>query len=351
VHHDMGLIGCLMNVVTAGSDAWIMQPDDFIRSPLRYLACISNNRIQLTAMPNFGLAYILRRIRPTQLTDLRFDSLRAVIIGAERIDPAVLRGVEDLLGPFGLDRRALLPAYGGAEATLAVTGLPLGAGWTALAPPKPGTTGGIDRAGGIDAADPMDGARAAAHVVGCGWPLEGVGVTVADDFLEPVGEDVVGEIVVTGACVADGYLGEPRTASGTSLSDGVLRTGDAGFLSGGQLFVIGRLGDGLKLNGKMVFAESLEARLVERGVPARRVVVLLGIHQGVPTAAVVFKNAEPGWEGIALEELRGALGDIELLSIDVPGVEFAFTSSGKPRRRVMWQKLCEGSLADERRPL
>ena len=328
VHHDMGLIGCLMNIVVTGCDGWMMQPEDFIRSPLRYLSCVSEQRVGLAAMPNFGLAYILRRVRPQQLEGLDFSSLKSVILGAERIDARVLERFQDLLGPHGFDGRALLPAYGGAEATLAVTGLPPGEGWTTAVP-----TG----------RPPGDGAE----IVGCGRPLEGVDVRVVDADGAEVPDGVVGEVVVTGASMASGYVGDPGTASRTSIAQGTLHSGDAGFLWHGQLFVIGRLGDGLKVRGRMVFAESLEAALFARGIPERRAAVLLGVRDGRPTGAVVFEGPQPGWTEIADEVLRASLEEVDLVSVVLPRGGLAVTSSGKPRRRVMWQALCEGSLPGE----
>jgi acyl-CoA synthetase (AMP-forming)/AMP-acid ligase II len=331
VHHDMGLIGSLINFTVAECDGWMMQPDDFIRSPLRYLTCISDNRVKLTPMPNFGLVYLLRRVRPAQLEGLSFDSLRAIILGAERIDPAVLGDFEQLLAPHGFDRRALVSAYGGAEATLAVTGLPVTEGWTSAVP---------------------EGApEEAAEIVGCGRPLDGVGVEVVGDQGEPLADGVVGEIVVTGASMASSYVGDPGSASGTTLGGGTLRTGDAGFLRDGQLFVLGRLGDGLKVRGRMVFAESVEARLTELGIPERRAAVLLGVRDGVPTGAVVLEVPKPHWAGIAHQVLSELLDDARLHAITVPRGGLAVTTSGKPRRRVMWKAWNDGTLDGRTEPL
>jgi acyl-CoA synthetase (AMP-forming)/AMP-acid ligase II len=339
VHHDMGLIGCLANIVVTGCDGWMLQPEDFIRSPLRYLRCISEQRVGLAAMPNFGLAYILRRVRPRDLEGLRFDSLRSVILGAERIDPQVLRDFHALLGPYGFDHRALLPAYGGAEATLAVTGLPLREGWTSAAPDTDDGAG-ADTGGGAQA-------DADAEVTGCGRPLEGVSVQIVDEDGAPLPDGRVGEIHVRSAALAEGYTGDPGSASGTALAGDLLRSGDAGFLRDGQLFVIGRIGDGLKVRGGMVFAESLEEELVRRGIPERRIAVLLGVHEGRPTGVVAMEAPGPDWAGLAAEVLREQLDDAELLVAVLPRGGIAVTSSGKPRRRVMWQSFGAARLTTE----
>lgn len=334
VHHDMGLVGFLLNVVVTGFDGWMFQPDDFIRSPLRYLRAISDSGAAMTAMPNFGLAYILRRVRPADLKGLRFDTVRCVIIGAERVDPQVLSDFHALLGPHGLDRGALLPAYGSAEATLAVTGLPPGEGWISRTP---------------DASEAAS--LAGTSVVGCGRPLEDRRVTVVSEDGEELPDGQVGEILVTGVSIASGYLGANASASSTGIDAAGLHTGDAGFLRDGQLFVIGRLGDGLKVSGKMVFAESLEALLHERGVLARQTAVVLGVRDGRPTGVVVLGGVRPGWRNTAYEVLAEWLGDAELLCVEVPRGAIPVTSSGKPRRRVIWKELCAGHFADRVTPL
>jgi hypothetical protein len=101
----------------------------------------------------------------------------------------------------------------------------------------------------------------------------------------------------------------------------------------------------------MVFAESIEARLCERGLPERRVAVLLGVRDGVATGAVVFEEPRPEWTDVAVEVLHEALEDVALLSVTVPRGGLIVTTSGKPRRRVMWRALCEGTLSGRVVPL
>jgi acyl-CoA synthetase (AMP-forming)/AMP-acid ligase II len=122
LHHDMGLVGCLLAPVVNRSDLWLMRPEQFLRRPLDFLDCLGANAVRFTAMPAFGLAYLLRRIPAAGLGGLDLSGLRALIVGAERLDPAVLARFDALLAPHGLRSTALRPAYGLAESTLTVTG-------------------------------------------------------------------------------------------------------------------------------------------------------------------------------------------------------------------------------------
>lgn len=335
VHHDMGLVGFVIGATMGGCDMRLMQPEQFIRSPEGYLAALSESAARYTGIPNFGLAYLLRRVRPAALAGLRFDALEGVIVGAERIDPDLLERIHALLGPFGLDRRALLPAYGSAEATLAVTGLPRAEQWTVRELPVPTGAAG-------DPPSP-EAPVAADRVVGCGRPLRGCLVRIVDDQGGEVADGMVGEIEVRGPSLAAGYAGDTASGAHTRFAGAALKTGDAGFLVDGQLYVLGRLGDALKVHGRMVFAEHVEAELTARGIPPRRAVALLGERRGVRTAAVLLETPEAGWLATAAEVLRECAAGVELLVVDAPRGVIALTSSGKPRRRQMWRAFCDGS--------
>lgn len=352
VHHDMGLVGCLITPVVSGCDLWLMRPEQFIRRPLRYLRCLGAHGARLTAMPAFGLAYLLRRVPPQQLASLDFSEVRAVIVGAERLDPAILSRFDALLTPHGLRPTALRPAYGLAESTLMVTGLPVTAQWRGIVVDR------VKLAHGHAVEVPLDSAAGVA-LVGCGPPLGGTQLTIQATGVEdatpaedaacagpaggaPLPDGAVGEIVIRGPSVAAGYLNPAGSPSG--FRDGALRSGDAGFLLDGQLYPIGRLGDGIKVRGQLLLAEDLEAALVRAGLPASRLVVLVGAVAAEPTAVAVVERAEPGWPGMATAVLRQRAEGARVVVLDAARGAIARTSSGKPRRRVMWQRFLAGTL-------
>ncbi|HEV2371929.1 MAG TPA: AMP-binding protein [Streptosporangiaceae bacterium] len=327
IHHDMGLIGCLITPVVNRSDLWLLPPEEFIHNPVRYLRCFDapspgQPGAVLTSMPNFGLGYVTRRVKPQALAGMDFSAWRTVIVGAERVDDQVLDRFCALLGPHGLDRRAILPAYGMAEATLAVTGLPLEEEWRTV-------RFGPD----------------AQPVTGCGRPLGGVSVSVRDEQDQELPDGQVGEIVVTGPSVARGYQHQGESASLTRIEDGVLHTADAGFLVDGQLFVLGRLGDSLKLRGRAVFAEDLELAMGQAGVPPLRMAALLGYRAGAPTVVAVFEQARPEWLETATHLLRRSTEGAEVVLLDAPRGAIARTSSGKPKRRRLWQAFVDDDMA------
>jgi acyl-CoA synthetase (AMP-forming)/AMP-acid ligase II len=338
VHHDMGLIGCLLTPVAIGCEVWVMRPQDFVRSPLRFLRCFGEHRARLTAMPSFGLEHVVRRVRPDDLAGLDLSRWRAVVVGSGWVQADVLERFCALLAPAGFRSTAVLPAYGLAEATLAVTGLALPEEWSTVAVRRESLAFGA-----VVQRDP-GGVR----VVGCGRSLRGVTVSVEDEGRLSLPDGRVGEIVVRGASVGAGYSTRARLPRPTSFEHGVLRTGDAGFLLDGQLFVLGRLGDSLKIRGRSLFAEELESALVDGGIPSHHLAVVLGVRAGVPTGVVLFDRSEESWRQQARALLRGRLEGGDVVVARVPAGGIARTPSGKPKRRQLWQQFCDGGLA--RRP-
>ena len=85
VHHDMGLIGSVLTAVASGTELWLLQPEQFLRSPRAYLERFGRHGGTIAILPGFALDYLVRRIKPEQLEGFDFRRWRTIIVGAERV--------------------------------------------------------------------------------------------------------------------------------------------------------------------------------------------------------------------------------------------------------------------------
>jgi acyl-CoA synthetase (AMP-forming)/AMP-acid ligase II len=341
LHHDMGLCFLLTPMCGSGS-VRLMRPDQFVRSPLRWLRCFAEGAT-ITAAPLFGYRYVVRRVKPSMLQGLDLSGFRAAIVGGERVDPSVISDFLRLLAPAGVRPDVVLPAYGMAEATFIVSGKALRTPARAVRLASDGHAQG-DAAAVIDETlldgSPVDGEG---WVVGCGQPMSGVRVSIVDEAGYELPEGRVGEIRVEGGSLTKPYVGGEQAEP----DGGSLLTGDAGFVLAGQVYVLGRMGDSVKVHGRAVFAEDIEARVVAAlGVQPHRCAVIAGNHRDVATAVLLLEA--PGEQDI--ETARGALDGIvgEDVTIRVLAVDrgaILRTSSGKPRRRVLWDLFAAGAIS------
>lgn len=236
LYHDMGLIGLAMGGLYAGVDLYLLPPD--LRSPRAWLEAVTELRATITASPDFGYRNCLRHIRDTGGLDL--TSLRISFTGAEPIRPETVREFEER---FGL-KNVLLPAYGLAEATLAVA------------------------IGDLDASLRVDSSGKWPSV---GRALNGLTVRIGDGC--PAGE--IGEIMVSGPTLMQGYYKDPE-ATREALRDGWLATGDLGFLDNeGDLYITGRKKDLIILAGENLAPQDVESIVDE--LPEIRYSAAIGI--------------------------------------------------------------------------
>ncbi|HEY3872461.1 MAG TPA: AMP-binding protein [Actinocrinis sp.] len=349
LHHDMGLIGSLLTTVSMQGDLWLMQPEQFMRRPMQWLSCFEPGKGCHAASPSFAFAYIARRVSPEQIARLDLSHWRTALIGAEAINPAALDAFARLAAPAGFSIGTFRPAYGLAEATLAVSVGTRSDGATAVRV-DPGSL----RFGGEVALTATARLGGQSFSAGDGWLLghgsppagHGVGVAVVDEEGLPLPERRLGEISVEGPIVTDGYHGG-RTSESTRFVDGVLRTGDAGFMHDGELYILGRMGDSLKVSGRSVYVEDLDGEVADATGLDRARLAVVSTYEAGTMGVTVF--AETRSSADWAQRARGALAS--RLGPDFP-VTVVFgrrglikrTSSGKPRRRHMWNLIREGRL-------
>jgi len=320
LYHDMGLIGNVLQPLYTGSPVVLMSPAAFLQRPLRWLRAVSRYRAHTSGGPNFAYDLCARKVTEEQKEGLDLSSWRVAFNGAEPIRPDTLEEFSAAFAGCGFRREAFYPCYGLAEATLFVTG----GAWQEAPVLRRVDAAGLERG---EAAAPADGDEGARTLVGCGRAAEGARVSVVDpETLEECADGAVGEIWVSGPNVAGGYWDNAaatestfraRTAGGAGP---FLRTGDLGFLDGGELFVTGRLKDLIIVDGRNHYPQDIELTaeqshpaLLDHGAAAFSVEV--AGKERVVVAAEVERHFRPprpaGPEGAGAAAGERPAGDAE----------------------------------------
>ncbi|RMG15621.1 MAG: fatty acyl-AMP ligase [Planctomycetota bacterium] len=242
--HDMGLVGWLVSLFN-DTEVVLSPPRSFLRRPVSWLRTISEWRGTHSPAPTFAYGYAASRVRDRELEGLDLSSWRTAFVGAEPIPADVLRTFAARFAPYGLAPETLLPCYGMAEATLALTFCPDDWPWNSVLVSRRALQAGHAR--------PPDGEDDALEVVSCGVPLDPTEVWVEDAAGHRLGDDEVGEVWVRGPSLFSGYWGEaPRDPTAP------FATGDLGFVRKGELYVAGRKKDLLILRGENHHPEEVE---------------------------------------------------------------------------------------------
>ena len=283
--HDMGMVGFLTVPMYFGVELVKVTPMDFLRDTLLWAKLIDKYGGTMTAAPNFAYALFAKRLR-NQATPGQFDlsTLRFALSGAEPVDPA---DVEDLIEagkPFGLRPEAIMPAYGMAETTLAVSFSELGDGLVvdevdadllaALRRAVPATKGNTKRLASL------------------GPLLQGLEARIVDEDGNVLPTRGVGVIELRGEPVTPGY-----TTMGGFIpaqdEQGWYDTGDLGYLmDNGHIVVCGRVKDVIIMAGRNIYPTDIEraAGRVEGVRPGCAVAVRLDAGHSRETFAVAVES-------------------------------------------------------------
>jgi fatty-acyl-CoA synthase len=283
--HDMGMTGFLAVPMYFGVELVKVTPMDFLRDTLLWAKLIDRYKGTMTAAPNFAYILFAKRLR-NQASPGQFDlsSLRWALSGAEQVDPADVAELCEAGAPFGLRPEAILPAYGMAETTVAVSFTQCGKGLTVdevdadllavLRRAVPATHGRTRRFASLGQL--LKGLEArVVDVDGAVLPARGVGVI-----------EVRGEPVTLGYTTAAGFVSAQD-------DDGWYDTGDLGYLTeAGDVVVCGRLKDVIIMAGRNIYPTDIEraACRVEGVRPGCAVAVRLDAGRSRESFAVAVES-------------------------------------------------------------
>jgi acyl-CoA synthetase (AMP-forming)/AMP-acid ligase II len=351
-YHDMGLVGQLLQPISVAADSVLTSPSQFLRRPLLWLRLISEHRSTHTVGPDFAYGLCTRLVTDEQLATLDLSALEVVITGAEPVRNATLAAFSSRFAPAGFRAAAFVPAYGMAETTLLVTASVRDHAVAPISADAGSLEQGLLRAAGDDRV---------VELVSCGPPAAGHEIAIVDPATgatSPAGE--IGEILVRGPSVAQGYWNRPRetaevfgaTIAGDGTGTVYLRTGDLGALVDGELVITGRLKDLIIIRGRNLYPQDLEttaSALLHSGC-------LSAAFEGTASQPQVGLVAEVDLARVPADELGGFAEQVRRSVADeymIPELGVALirkgtlprTTSGKVQRGLTRSLLADDRLA------
>ena len=359
LYHDMGLIGAWLMPLYFGLPVVVLSPLAFLSRPARWLRAFHRYRGTISAAPNFAYELAAAKISDEDLQQIDLSSWRAALNGAEPVLPATLDRFASRFAKCGFRREALLPVYGLAESSLAVTIPPVGRGplvdrleRAAFAQEGRAVPAPAD-------ASTLDALAEDANVisfVSAGMPFPGHEVRIANEQGEDAGERVEGQLWFRGPSATAGYYrNENATASlfPVTSAAGWISSGDRAYHADGEIYITGRVKDIIIHAGRNLYPHEIEDAVA--GVPGVRkgCVVAFGAANpatGTERLVIVAETRESQPESRArisqaiTAEVTALVGlPPDVVEVVAPNV-IPKTSSGKLRRDETKQRFLSGEL-------
>ena len=332
--HDMGMTGYLTVPMYFGVELVKVTPMDFLRDTLLWAKLIDKYQGTMTAAPNFAYTMFAKRLR-RQAEPGQFDlsSLRWALSGAEQVEPADVEDLCEAGAPFGLRPEAIVPAYGMAETTVAVSFTDCGRGLMV-------DEVDADLLSLLHRAIPASRGKTR-RLASVGRPLKGLEARIVGQDGDVLPTRGVGVIEVRGEPVTLGYM---TTGGFIAAQDqeGWYDTGDLGyFTETGNVVVCGRVKDVIIMAGRNIYPTDIEraASRVHGVRPGCAVAVRL--HAGHPREMFAVAVESNVWENPAeVRRVERQVAHEVIAEVDVrprnvvvlePGM-IPKTPSGKLRR-------------------
>ncbi|HXL61631.1 MAG TPA: fatty-acid--AMP ligase, partial [Mycobacterium sp.] len=343
-YHDMGLMLGVFAPILGGYHAKIMTPVAFLARPARWVQALASNTHAFSAGPNFAFELAGRKTSDEDLAGLDLGGVLSIISGSERVYPATLNRFVDRFARFNFGHHMMTPSYGMAEATVYVATR---------------ATGGAPEVVHFETEKLATG-TATRCAPETGSPLLSYGVPkspnvriVDPDTSTECPAGTVGEIWVNGDNVAAGYWNKPdeteRTFGAVIVDPSAdtpegpwLRTGDLGFISERELFIVGRIKDLLIVYGRNHYAEDIEAT-VQEITGGRVAAISVPVQQTEKLVTIIEVKKRGDTDEEAMHKLSVVKNDITSAIAESHGLNVAdlvlvgpgtipTTTSGKIRR-------------------
>jgi fatty-acyl-CoA synthase len=342
LYHDMGLIGFVLAPLYNCVPVVFLPALLFLKRPVTWFQAFKRYDGSTAYAPNFAYALCVKRIKEADLEGLDLSRWRVAGCGAEPIRPETLEAFAQAFARIGFKKEALLPSYGMAESSLAISFSELHEGMKTLSVhgPELWETG---QARVVPETDDD-----AVRLVSCGheFPAHKVRVFAPDDATSatPLPERTVGEVRLAGPSIMRGYW-EDSERTRDAFAGPFLKTGDLGFLHEGHVFICGRSKEVVIVNGRNYYPQDMEWEASKvAGVRKGNVVAFgardpSGVERDRERVVLAFEvqDAERlGHASALLADVRKAVQEGMGLTLDdvvaLPPGALPKTSSGKLQR-------------------
>ncbi len=347
LYHDMGLIGFVIAPMFHRVSVTFIPTMTFVRNATIWLRTIHRVKGTITFAPNFAYALTVKRAKPDQIASLDLSSMRHFGCGAEPINPATMRSFVETFSKAGLKPHALLPSYGMAEATLAISFIGV---------EEELSTDVID----VDAyqqdrkAEPVAvehlASGRAQEFVSCGKAFPRHELGVFDDAGKRLHDRQIGELWVRGPSIAKGYY-EDGEATDRTFGNGWLKTGDYGYLVSGNAYITGRKKDIIIINGRNYDPQRMEW-IVDELPEVRKGSTVAFSRPGAQSEelVIVLESRSPKPEELKELVKQKINENLQLMPVDVviaPVGSLPKTSSGKLQRAKTRLQYLAGTVGTE----
>lgn len=314
VYHDMGLLSSTLMPLMRGQTIVVLDPFAWAAQPARLLEAISTYRATLVWQPNFAFEHLVRTVREGDFETFDLSCVRAFVNCSEPCRPGSFERFAERFAANGVTPGQLQVCYAMAETVFAITQTPPGRAPRTLTvcaealreenrarPPGPGET-------------PLS-------LLSNGKPIAGMSVHAVTPEGTACAEGEVGELLVSGTSLFDGYFRLPAQTT-ERLGTAGLRTRDMGFVLDGEVYVLGRMDDLIIVHGRNFYAGEVEAAVsrisgvkpgravafgIDNPVVGSQDIVVVAESDGVATAAELsrrIKRTIVQEIGLALHEAR-----------------------------------------------
>ena len=345
LYHDMGLWMGMIFPLLNGFPSVFTSPASFLQRPARWMHLMASNTSVFSAAPNFAFELAARKITDEDMAGLDLGDVISILNGGERVQPVTLQRFAERFARFNFQAKVIRPSYGMAEASVYIATREAGdppeivhfesdkltaghaepcanGGGTAL------VSYGVSRSPTVRIVDPETSIECPAGTVGEIW-VHGDNVGTGY-WLRPQDTERT-----FGARIFDAAAGTPETPW--------LRTGDLGFFSDGELFIIGRIKDLLIVYGRNHSADDIEATIQEV-IPGRCAAIAVPDDGIEKLVAIIELKKRGNSDESALEKLGVVKLDVTSAISNSHGLNVAdlvlvahgsipITTSGKVRRQ------------------